>query len=73
MGSSAGENKSAEHPEDSVKRNVTILADEINEDDRNAIVREGNQTVRNDVQPEHQRIPYIAISVGHEIGRKKTY
>jgi hypothetical protein len=47
----ARQNESAEHPENAIEGQVTILADEINQDDRDGVVRERDQAIRDDIQP----------------------
>ena len=49
---------------------IAMLANEVDKDDGNAVIRERDQPVRDDVQPHHPRVPQIAVPVGHEIRRK---
>jgi hypothetical protein len=50
---------------------IAILANEIDEDNRNAVIRECDQTVGNDMQPDDSRVPQVAETVRHEIGGKQ--
>ena len=64
-----GENESAKHPENAIERQILILANEINEDDGNCVIRKRDQSIGNDVQPDDPGIPQVAISMRHELAR----
>jgi len=45
VGCAAGQDKSPEHPEDFIEREIAILTYEVDENDRDAVIREGDQAV----------------------------
>jgi hypothetical protein len=71
VGCAARQDENAEHPEDAIEGETASLANEIDENDRNAVIRQGDEGVGNDVQPHHARIPQVAEAVRHEIRRKE--
>ena len=60
--------KTKEHP---VERQVFALADEINERERNRKVSEGDQSIRENVEPEYAWVPEVTMPVRHERGGRK--
>jgi hypothetical protein len=71
VGGAASQNERSEHPENRVERQFAVLTDEIHENDRNGVVRQRNQTIGNNMQPDQPRVPQVAVTVRHEIvGRR---
>ena len=60
-----------EHPEDPIEWKVTTLANQVHQSKRNAEVGEGDQAVRNHVQPDDPWVPQVAIAVRHKLRRKQ--
>jgi hypothetical protein len=67
VGGAASQNERAKHPKNAIEGKVPMLANEINQDDRDGVVRKCDQAIRNDVQPKNLRIPEIAVAMRHEI------
>jgi len=71
VGGATSQDEAPEHAEDPIEKEKTILADVIDEDDGNAVIRKRDQAVGDDVQPHDPRIPAIAETVRHEISRQQ--
>jgi hypothetical protein len=64
------ENEQAEHPENPIERDVAAFAYQVNQGERDAVIRKRDYAIRDDVQPHDLRIPQIAGAVWQEIRRK---
>ena len=66
----ATQDERAEHNEDPVEGQVRALAHEVEDRQGYAVIRECDQKIGDDVQPEDPRVPVVTEAVGHEIGRE---
>jgi len=71
MSGAAPQDEQPKHPEDPIERKIAPLTNEVNQGYGNAVIRKGDQTVRDDVQPNDARVPQIAGPVRHEVGRNQ--
>ncbi len=72
VGASAGDDEEPEPEKDPAKGNVLPLADEEDEGERDRGVGQGDEQVRDEVQPDQPRLPQIAVPVRHEaVGREE--
>ena len=53
----AAQNEESEHPENPMEGNVTPFTHQVNQRDRDTVVRKCDQAVRNYVQPNNPRVP----------------
>ena len=73
MSGAARDDEHGKTKKNPTKLEVFAFTDEVEQGNRNRIVGEGDETVRNDVQPNDDRVPLIAHSMRHEsVGRKKS-
>ena len=70
VGGATRQDEDPKHPENAVEWNLSILVNEINEDHWNAVIRQRDQSIGDDVEPHHSRVPQVADSVRHEVRGK---
>jgi hypothetical protein len=68
VGGAAGEDERRETTENPVKRQILPVFDKILERERNTIIGEGDEAVRDYMQPDDFRLPEIAVPMRQEIG-----
>ena len=66
VGGAAGDDEHAEAQEHPVERHVAPLANDVDQRERDRGVREGDEGVGEDVQPDERRQPEVAVSMRHE-------
>ena len=71
VGRSATQDEQGEHPKNPVEGKIAPLAYQIDQSKRYAVIREGDDAVRDDVQPDDLRVPQVAGPVWQEAGSKQ--
>jgi hypothetical protein len=66
VGCAATQDEQPKHPEDPIEGKIAPPPHQVKQGERDAEVRNRNETVGNDVQPQDERIPKITVAVGHE-------
>ena len=59
------------HPENPVEEAIPVLAYEIDEDKKHAVIRQCDHAVCNDAQPHDSGLPHGAETMRHEFRRKQ--
>ena len=73
MGCPTRDDEHGKTKKDPIKLKISAFMDKVNQRDRDRKVDEGNEAVRDDVQPNDDRIPLVAHSMRHEsIGGKES-
>jgi hypothetical protein len=73
VGGPATQDKKSEQPEHPPEGKIAAAAGKIEQTERNAVVAERNQTVRDDMQPYDPRIPQVTKPVRHEPGSEYVF
>ena len=71
MSGAAPQNEHSEHPENPVERKIFAAPQQIDQGKRDAVVGEGDNAIRYNVQPHDLGVPQVAGPMGQEIGRKQ--